>query len=338
MSTTPPNPERIFQTLNAHQATAALKAGIELGLFSAIARGDSSAKTIAERTGAAERGVRILCDYLCVTGLLMKTDGAYLLAEDAAFFLDAESPAYIGTSIRFLLHPDLLEGYESLTAAVRRGGTALDGDGTVTSENTLWVEFARGMARLLRPAAKFMAGLLAQRGAPVGKVLDVAAGHGLFGVALAESNPQAQIYAVDWAPVLEVAQENAERAGVAERFHCLPGSAFDVDFGDGYDVVLLTNFLHHFDVATGTGLMRKAHAALKPGGCVLALEFVPDEDRVSPPGSATFSLVMLATTRAGDAYTEAEYQEMFEAAGFEACERYDLPESPETVLVAVKRA
>src|SRR5438132_1399036 len=78
------------------------------------------------------------------------------------------------------------------------------------------------------------------------KVLDISSGHGMFGIDVAKHNPQAHVYALDWKNVLEVARENAARFGVAERFHTIPGSAFDVDMGSGYDLVLLPNFLHHF--------------------------------------------------------------------------------------------
>ena len=98
------------------------------------------------------------------------------------------------------------------------------------------------------------------------------------------------------AGVLEVAKENAAAAGVADRYRTLPGSAFDVDYGAGYDVMLLTNFLHHFDVPTNEKLLRKVYAALAPGGQAVALEFVPNEDRISPPIAAKFSMIMLANT------------------------------------------
>ena len=100
---------------------------------------------------------------------------------------------------------------------------------------------------------------------------------------------------------MEVAKENAEKAGVAERYSVRPGSAFDTDLGEGYDYVFITNFLHHFDAPTNEVLLRRFHAALKPGGKAITVEFVPNEDRVSPPMAAAFSLVMLAHTDAGGA-------------------------------------
>ena len=148
-------------------------------------------------------------------------------------------------------------------------------------------------------------------------MLDIAAGHGLFGIEVAKQSPQARIVAVDWAQALEVAKRNAENAGVANRYQTLPGSAFDVEFGGPYDIVLLTNFLHHFDAPTCVRLLKKVHAATKRGGRVATLEFVPNADRVSPPMAAAFSLTMLATTASGDAYTFRELESMYREAGFE---------------------
>jgi SAM-dependent methyltransferase len=132
-----------------------------------------------------------------------------------------------------------------------------------------------------------------------------------------------------------VAKENATAAGVANRYRTLPGSAFDVEYGTGYDVILLTNFLHHFDVPTNEKLLRKVHAALALGGRAVTLEFVPNEDRVSPPMSAKFSMIMLAMTVGGDAYTFAEYQKMFGNAGFKSSVLHT-PPMAEQLVVAEK--
>ena len=124
--------------------------------------------------------------------------------------------------------------------------------------------------------------------------------------------------------------------GVADRYHTIPGSAFDVDFGSGYDVVLLTNFLHHFDVPTVESLLKKVHASLGDGGVAATLEFVPNSDRVSPPGVAGFSLIMLATTPRGDAYTFEEFDRMFKNAGFVKNEIHSMEPGIEQLIVSRK--
>jgi len=329
-----PTPERVFEVLNGYQQSAALKAAIELDVFTAIAEGNQDVGAIAHRCNAAERGIRILCDFLAVGGLITKQDGKYGLAPDAAMFLSRKSPAYMGSVHKFLLSPTMLGNIMDLATTVKHG-TIADSEGSTKPENPIWVEFARSMAPMMAMPAEMIAKTLNASEAKKWKVLDIAAGHGLFGVALARHNPNAEIVALDWPAVLEVAKENAAAAGVANRYRTLPGSAFDVDFGTGYDLILLTNFLHHFDVPTNEKLLRKVHTALAPGGRAVALEFVPNEDRISPPMSAKFSMVMLATTVSGDAYTQAQYQKMFANAGFKSCVLH-APPVGEQLLVAEK--
>jgi len=331
-----PSPEHFFETANAYQRSAALKAAVELDIFTAIGEGRADAASVAAACGASERGVRILCDYLVVIGFLTKEGGRYGLTRDSAVFLDRRSPAYMGGTLEFLLSPTLMSGFEDLAAAVRRGGTVVPDGGTVSEENPVWVKFARAMAPMMVPAALEIARLA---GGPAGrrlKVLDIAAGHGVFGVTIARQNPSAEVVALDWPAVLEVARENAEAAGVSDRWSAIEGDAFAADFGSGYDVILLTNFLHHFDPPTCETLLRKVRAALADGGVAVTLEFVPNEDRVSPPIPAAFSLMMLGGTPGGDAYTYPELERMFSNAGFSRSELHRLPASPQTLVVSHK--
>ena len=131
-------------------------------------------------------------------------------------------------------------------------------------------------------------------------------------------------------------RENAAKAGVAERFRPLSGSAFEVDWGTGYDLVLLPNFLHHFDENGCIEILRRAHRALAPAGRVVVVEFVPNEDRVTPPEAAGFALTMLAETPGGDAYTFSEYQAMLRTTGFLAATLHDLVPTPNRAVVATR--
>jgi len=331
-----PSPEHIFQTLNAHQQTSTLKAAIELDLFTALDEGNHRVEEIAKRLNASERGVRILSDYLTILGFLRKKDGQYSLSEDAALFLSRHSPHYMGTIVGFLTNQQHFENFARLPDAVRRGGTATERGSNREPNDELWVSFARSMAPLTVPAAMFIAQLVeAQEGRTL-RVLDIAAGHGMYGITIAQQNPKAHITAVDWPAVLEIAKENAAKAGVSERYIARPGNAFEAELGGGYDLVLLTNIFHHFDKETCIQLMRRAHQALKSGGKAVTLEFVPNEDRVSPPTEAAFSLLMLVGTDAGDAYTLSEYEEMFWEAGFAQTTLHPIPGMPQEVLISQK--
>jgi 2-polyprenyl-3-methyl-5-hydroxy-6-metoxy-1,4-benzoquinol methylase len=331
-----PSPVLFFQTINAHQQTEALKAAIELEVFTAIGEGNTSASDIAKRVGGSERGVRILCDFLTILGMLTKQDNKYGLTLDSSVFLDKRSPAYIGGATEFLASPKLTAGSKDIAGAVRRGGTTMEDDGTIGPDNPVWVTFARAMAPMMAMPAHLLASLVDPQADRKLKILDIAAGHGLYGLAFAAKNPQAEITALDWSAVLEVAKENAAKAGVSERYKTIEGSAFDVDFGTGYDLVLLTNFLHHFDPPTNETLMRKVHAALADGGRAVTLEFVPNDDRVTPPESATFAMIMLASTPSGDAYTFAELDRIAANAGFSKSTVHPLPPTAQTAVISEK--
>ena len=151
----------------------------------------------------------------------------------------------------------LTDGFEDLAAAVRKGGAVVSEEGVVAPEHPIWVKFARAMAPMMAMPSQLMAKLVDEKADRNLKILDIAAGHGLFGIAFAKNNPHGEIVALDWTPVLEVAKENARNAAVSDRFSTIEGSAFDVGYGGGYDLVLLTNFLHHFDMATCETLLRK---------------------------------------------------------------------------------
>src|SRR5581483_3760832 len=329
-----PNPAIIFDTLNAYQRSFALKTAIEYDVFTEIGRGNNTVDAIANITGAFARGLRILCDFLVINGLLAKIDYHYNLTIDSAAFLDRKSPAYFGAAAEFLLDERLIGPFLNLREVVRTGRTTLPGEGIVSTDNPLWIHFARQMAEMMYPAALEIAELI-DTGGPL-RVLDIAAGHGLFGIVIAQRNPEVRITALDWPNVVAVATENAEKFGVADRHTVLPGDAFQVDFGGPYDLVLVTNFLHHFDQPTCEKLMRKIHAALTVGGRCVNLEFVPNEDRVSPPTAAAFAMMMLGTTVTGDVYTFGEYEAMFRNAGFSSTEIRSLTRSPQAITISTK--
>ena len=324
------SPDPFLDAVIAYQQTAAIKAALELDVFSEIARGNSTAESLAKKIGAAVRGVRILCDYLTVRGHLEKQGDQYRLAPCTAAFMDRSAPTWMGDIVGYLAAPEMVNLYLADPAAyVRNGGSV--GLANNSPDHPIWEKFARAMGPSRVPLAAKIASELAVLSPR--KVLDIAAGHGMFGIAIARAVTDAQVTAVDWQAVLSVARENAEAAGVSERYHTLAGSAFDADWGSGFDLVVLANFLHQLDRDACVSLLQKAHKSLASGGRVAAVEFVVNADRVSPNYPAMFSFQMLGSTPHGEAYTCREFEEMGQVSGFGRVTAKPLPPTPQSLIL-----
>ena len=328
MTPQPPSPMLIFEALQAHQQTSALRAGIDLKLFTAIAGGARTPEALAPLCGASVKGLRVLCDFLTIMGFLTKDEAGYGLTTDSRIFLvQGSRPTWVAWRRSF--YPFIERGMTHVIEAVRKGGTVPPDEGSVSYDNPVWVDFARGMGPLTRPSAEATAQLVAGTG-PV-EVLHIAAGHGMYGITIAQQNPAAEICALDWKDVLAVAHENAVKLGVAERWRAIEGSAFTADYGTDYDVVPVTNFIHHFDTPTNTGLFEKVQPALKRGGKMAVREMAVNEDRITPPMAGQFAMTMLTTTAKGDAYSRNEIESMCRSAGFGEVAHHTVPGTLQTV-------
>ena len=322
----------VFDTAMAYQRTAALTAAIKLDLFTTIGRQSLTADDIAEKIDASVRGIRILCDFLTVTGFLVKQDQQYSLTHSSAVFLDGSSAFAMGSIVDFVAAPEMIsEFFNDPAGYVRRGGAK--GLTNVAPDHPIWVRFARAMVPFATAAAKRVAAYVSKMPSRPASILDIAAGHGLYGIEIAKVLPDALVTSVDWPNVLVVAQEHAEAAGTADRFRWLAGNALELNWGKGFDLILLPNFLHHFDASTCIALLRKVKASLAPGGTALAIDLVPNDDRVSPPVPAMFAFWMLASTPGGDAYTAKEFDVMARDSGFAGATVKPLAPTPESLII-----
>jgi len=326
----------VFDAAMAYQRTAALVAAVKLDVFTAIGSGAVSLDTLASRTGASPRGLRMLCDFLVAIELLKKEGSVYSLTDSSRVLLDERSPFAMGSIVDFVAAPEMLSLFlEDPVSYVRRGGS--DGLANIEADHPVWVRFARGMVPFAAATARRVAAYVAALPDRPLTVLDVAAGHGMYGIEVAKVLPDALVTSLDWEGVLAVARGHAEAAGVADRFRLVAGNALTQEWGKDFDLILLPNFLHHFDVETCTSLLRKVRASLSTGGLALGVDFVPNEDRISPPLPAMFAFWMLASTPAGDAYTAGELNRMAQNAGFQGATTRPLPPTPQTLIIFVNK-
>jgi ubiquinone/menaquinone biosynthesis C-methylase UbiE len=306
------SPAWLMEEFVAYERTFTLRTAIELDLFTHIGRDVNTIPALSKATGAPVRGLRVLCDNLTVRQHLVKEGNRYRLTLNSRVYLSKDSPAWFGSAIQFLAGDSYIEAFRDLTRSVKRGRGR--------SPKTNWPDFARCMSPLAQHVAEFMAEAMHVDSAGPIQILDVAAGHGLYGLALAARNPEAEIYALDAPQVLRVAAKNARKAGLRDRFHPISGDAFKVAFGGPYDLVITGNIAHHLEAGANVELFRKCRAALKPKGKLVVLDFVVNDDRVSPPAEASFAIHLFATGSC-DVYTFREYQGMLRAAGFRRISR-----------------
>ena len=316
------NPQQLMQMSMSYTSSRVLAAGVGLGVFSHIASGRQTAAEVARAAGASERGTRMLLDALVGLDLLTKENGRYHLTPAAQRYLVRESPDYLGA----IMEDDTLwDVWGKLTEAVRTGKPPRRVEDQAEAEKffPVLIRSLHVMNREpARRAAQALTGGAGRRGL---RVLDVACGSGVWGIALAEADPAATVTFQDFPGVLERTREYAERHGVAGRSDYLPGDLKRVDFGTGrYDVALLGNIVHSEGEVSSRDLFRRLHRALRPGGRLVVIDLLPNDERSGPPYPLLFALNMLLNTEAGDTYTLAEYTQWLTEAGFTRVETADV--------------
>jgi len=321
----------VYDISLSYQKTAAMTAAIKLDLFTIIGDNCLTAGQISDAAGSSLRGIRILCDFLCVIGLLEKNGVVYRLSADARMFLDRKSPYCLADITDFLAAPETVSLVMNDPASyVLKGGAT--GLSNISPDNPVWLKFALAMVPFASVTAKRTAAYISNRGMQPRRVLDIAAGHGLFGIAVANVIETASITAIDFSNVLEIARRNADSAGLHDRYGTINGNVFEVEWDGKYDLILLPDILHHFDMNKCICLLNKSKESLSAGGAVFVIDIMPNSDRISSPEQAAFAFLMLATTPDGDAYSCDDYGTMAKQAGLTLAGSIQLLPTPHTLM------
>jgi 2-polyprenyl-3-methyl-5-hydroxy-6-metoxy-1,4-benzoquinol methylase len=332
-------PPALLEMMQAYKTTALLTTGIELGVFGALADGRSTSDAIASRLGISERGSRLLLNALAALGLVESNDGEFSLPEGAADLLVPGGRTYVGGMAKVMSGAREWDAMLHLADAVRRGEPVV-GQHAETPGFDYWEDFATYAGAVAGPMGQKVSDLLgpwAEIRAAV-DILDVACGHGLYGFTVAKNLPQARVWSLDWENVLPIARRNAERLGLGGRAAEISGDMFTVDLGGPYDVVLITNVLHHFSESRGIELLKRAAGVLKPDGRLVLVGFtVGDEPPAQDPAPHLFSILMLVWTAKGEVHPVAAYDRMLAASGFRNADVHHVPQLPLKVLIAQPR-
>lgn len=311
-------PTRILQIVAGYQPLYALATALDLSLFTHISRGSVTTRALVAATGASERGLRRLLDVLVGLDLIKRTgeDAQYELAPESASFLVEDRPSYLGGYVRFAASR-LSKQWGNLTEVVRTGRPAESLD-TPEEGESFWEELVELLFPWNYPLASYLGQiLLARFGGSPARLLDVAAGSGVWGIAAAQANPAMRVVALDLPRVLEHARRRVEQFGLSERFEFRGGDIRrDVPGDSEFDVAVLGQICHSEGPEHSRALLRKVARALKPDGLVVIADMMPNEERSGPLFTLMYALSMLITTTDGGTFTFAEYGEWLKEAGF----------------------
>lgn len=314
------NPERIFQTLVGYQLLYALASALDLHVFTHVAEGKATLPTLEAATGASRRGLERLLDVLVASGLLtregMGTDACYRLMPESEVFLVESRPSYLGDYICFTAFR-LNEQWRHLTECICTGTpvTTLEDPEEATA---FWDEIVDLLFPWNYPLAAYAGRELHRiRSEEAPRLLDLAAGSGVWGIAAAQANSALRVVAFDLPGVLGHARQNAERFGVSERFEFRVGDIRQEMLGEAeFEAAILGQICHFEGQAYNRRLLSKVAHALKPGATLIIADSLPNDDRSGPLFTLLYALVMLISTTEGDTYTFAEYESWLREAGF----------------------
>jgi 2-polyprenyl-3-methyl-5-hydroxy-6-metoxy-1,4-benzoquinol methylase len=310
------SPEPVLHVAAGLWAAGALKSGIELKLFDALATGPQDVAALSQTLGAAPPSLRVVLDALVALGFVARQLQGYTLTEVSATFLVSSQPTYLGALVADNANSaavfDVCKDYRRVVTE----GYRLDPWAYSTGSNERVVQLTRNLFTLGYPAAQAIADHLGWTpGTPTAlRLLEVGCGSAVYGVVALTRLPAARLTAQDWPVVLPVAQEYAAQLGVAERMQTLSGDLRTVEFGGPYDVVFLGHILHNYPKETGREIVRKCLGVLAPGGCVIVIEFLAEPGKPESTFSWLFS-VMIHGTRGGRSFSSAEIGQMLTECG-----------------------
>lgn len=328
-------PDRVMQFAFGYAPTLILEAAIRTGVFDTL---DESPKTVAEvsqATGASERGLKAIMNALVGLDFLSRDDaGRYSNAPDVSVFLVTTKPTFFGGILRHTSE-QLLPKWLAINEIVRTGRPPVhinkESDGA-----SFFVELVQDIFPMSYKAAQTLGQTLGVASTQTAlKVLDIAAGSGVWGIALAQQSPSVTVSAVDWPEVLGVTRMYAERFGLSDRFSFISGDILEADFGGGYNVATLGHILHSEGADRSKVLLNKVYASLAPGGTIAIAEMVPNEDRRGPVFPLIFAVNMLVNTDHGDTFTFDEMAAWLKDAGFVDVRFVEAP-SPSPLILATK--
>ena len=331
----PVTPERIMQLAWGYVPPLVLEAAIRHRVFDLLDSGPKTVLQIHKETGASERGLAAIMNTLVGLNFLAKDKQcSFSLTPESAAFLVSTKPGFHGGLLRHGSQ-QLIPKWLDLNQIVATGKPAESVNRQEAGAH-FFQEFVNDLFPSSYPAAQTLAQHLNIDGAGrPARVLDLAAGSGVWGIALAQKSDDVRVTAVDWPEVIPVTRNTAARFGLADRFSYIEGDLLQVDFGGNYNLATLGHILHSEGKERSCALLAKTFHALAPGGTIAVAEFLVNPDRTGPLNGLFFAVNMLVNTDNGDTYSFEEIGSWLTQAGFIHARTLEAP-GPSPLILATK--
>jgi 2-polyprenyl-3-methyl-5-hydroxy-6-metoxy-1,4-benzoquinol methylase len=308
----PNGPRVLYDTFLPVVQAGALMAAARSGVFESLRDGPRHAIEISAERGLDHETLRLVLRVLCASNyLLMEHNGRVALSDTARCTLLADTADSLTAWVAFI---DMLWQHFAQIDNVLRTGRGCDLHDDLRNGDE-WGIYQKAMLENARRTAPYVATVIpVQPGAT--RLLDIAGSHGLFGGLIARAYPPMRAEVLDLPEAIEHASKLALAEGLSDVVSHRAGDALIDDLGTGYDVVFLSNFLHHLTPPDATRLLARARAAICPGGTVAVHDMrqADTADDVDLIGDA-FALFFRLTSSAR-CYTVHEYEGWIRAAGF----------------------
>ena len=328
-------PARLMELSFAYAPPLIISAAVSNKIFDALENDAKTSEQVAEETGASARALRILMNALVGLKLLKKDrHGKYSLTRESATFLLSSK---LGTHAGFFgtIAPQIISRWLRLSDIVREGRPAI----AVNQETEGTEFFSQLVERIIPmsypPAQKLGDHLNLAKTKDEIRVLDLAAGSGIWGIALAQKSPRVRVTAVDWAGMIPTTKRITQQFDVGDRLNYIEGDILEVNFGSGYDIATLGHILHSEGEDRSRQLLKKTFRALKSGGTIAIAEWLVNDARTKPLPSLMFAVQMLVNTEKGDTFSFNEIKKWLEEAGFKRVRKLEAP-GPSPLILATK--
>jgi len=290
-----------------------LIAGNELGIFNALSGGKKTAGEVSKKIKARLRGTEILLNALAAMGYINKVKDFYMNSPFSEKYLVEGKNSYMGSALGH--YCQMWKSWGDLAQIVKKGNEHIEFEKKYLKTDAKQTEiFIDTMYQLGFNDAKTLASKLDLRG--VKRVLDVGGGPGHYSFAMIEKNPEIKATVLDLPLTLRVTKKYIKKRSMVGKVNTQEGDFLKVDYGAGYDLVLLSHVLHSNSIKDCRKMINKSYNALNKGGRIVIHEFILDEDKISPPDEAIFSVNMLVNTREGASYSLSEILTLLKNGGF----------------------